>query len=239
MKTTKIITVIAALFIAISFTSCEKIKGKGEVVTQARTVTGYSGVSLSMPAQVYFTTGPDYLLEIHAQQNILDRIETKIKGNLLVIKLKHGVNIRDYKSIRVYVTAPGVNHLDVSGSGDLYSDNDWMGSDLSVNISGSGSITLNYVEADRFNTTISGSGNIKALGGVVGRGELKISGSGSIEVQYMKCDDVYTRTSGSGDTYVHAINLLDVTISGSGSVYYLGTPVINTHISGSGNIRQL
>ena len=239
MKTTKVITAIVAMFIVISFSSCEKIKGKGETITEVRSVTGYSSIGLAMPAAVYFTNAPDYTLEIQGQQNILDRIETKIQGNQMVIKLKKGVNIRDYKPIRVYVTAPGVNNFDVSGSGDMFVDNDWIGTDLSTNISGSGTITLSYVEADRFNATISGSGTIKALGGFVGREELKISGSGNIEVQYVKTDDVYTRTSGSGDIYVHAINLLDVTISGSGSVYYLGTPVINTHISGSGNIRQL
>ena len=32
----------------ISFTSCEKIKGKGEVITESRTVTGYTGIGLAI-----------------------------------------------------------------------------------------------------------------------------------------------------------------------------------------------
>ncbi len=239
MKTKSMMMAFVALFIGISFSSCERIKGKGDTVTEARGLSGYSGIGLSMSASVFFISGPDYSLEIQGQQNVLDRIITQVEGNKLVIKLKKGINLGPHDPIRVYITAPGVNTLDISGSGDIYVDDPWIGSDLSTNISGSGSITVSMIEADRFNANISGSGNIKVLGGTSGREELKISGSGNIETHHVEADDVYTITSGSGDTYVQALNLLEVTISGSGNIYYLGNPIINTHISGSGNIRRL
>ncbi|MBE0646331.1 MAG: DUF2807 domain-containing protein [Bacteroidales bacterium] len=239
MKTRSILLGALALFIGISFTSCEKIKGKGDTVTEARGVSGYSGISLAVSATVYYSQGPDYSLEIQGQQNVLERIITQVEGNNLVIKLKKGINLGSHDPIRVYITDPGVNTLDISGSGDIYVDSPWIGSDLSANISGSGSITVSMIEADRFNANISGSGNIKAMSGTSGREDLKISGSGNIEMQYVVAEDVYTKTSGSGDTYVQATKLLEVTISGSGNIYYLGNPIINTHISGSGNIRRL
>jgi hypothetical protein len=239
MTTKSMMMAVMALFIGISFTSCEKIKGKGDTVTESRSISGYSGISLSMSGSVYFTSGPDYSLEIQGQQNVLDRIITQVEGNNLVIKLKNGINLGPHDPIRVYITAPGVNTLDISGSGDIYVDTPWTGTDLSANISGSGSITVSMIEAERFNANISGSGNIKVMAGTSGREDLKISGSGSIEMQYVEADDVYTTTSGSGDTYVQAMKLLEVTISGSGNVYYLGNPIINTHISGSGNIQRL
>jgi len=239
MKTKTMVMAVMAIMIGISFTSCEKIKGKGDTVTEARTVTGYSRISLSMSEAVYFTSGADYSLEIQGQQNVLDRIITRVEGNRLVIKLKNGVHLGPHDPIRVYVTAPDVRDLDISGSGDIYVDSPWIGTDLSTHISGSGSITISMIEANRFNANISGSGNIKVIGGLAGREELKISGSGNIEMRYVEADEVWTKTSGSGDMYVQAMELLDVTISGSGDIYYLGNPIINTHISGSGNIHRL
>ncbi|MBN1198990.1 MAG: DUF2807 domain-containing protein [Bacteroidales bacterium] len=239
MKTKTMMMAFLAFLIGIGFSSCEKIKGKGDTVTEIREVSGYSGISLSMSANVYFTSGNAYSLELQGQQNVLDRMITQVEGNSLVIKLKPGVHLGTHDPIRVYVTAPGVNTLEISGSGDIYVDSPWIGSDLSTNISGSGNITVSISEADRFNANISGSGNIKVMAGTCNREDLKISGSGNIEMQYVEAGDVYTTTSGSGDIYVQALNLLDVTISGSGDIYYLGTPIINTHISGSGNIRRL
>jgi len=230
---------VMALLIGAGFSSCEKIKGKGDSVTEARTVTGYSGIGLAISATVYYTSGPDFLLEIQGQQNVLDRILTRVEGNTLVIKLKNGVHLGQHDPIRIYITAPGVDHLDISGSGDIYVDNLWTGSDLSANISGSGSISVSGTESDRFSATISGSGTIRVLGGLTDQEHLKISGSGDIEMRYVEAQEVWTQTSGSGDMYVQAIQLLDVSISGSGNIYYLGNPIINTHISGSGNIRRL
>lgn len=228
-----------AILFGISFTSCEKIRGKGDSITETRTVNGYSGISLAIPGSVYFTNGPAYSLEIQGQQNVIDRIVTHVEGNKLVIKVKNGVHLGPHDPIRVYITAPGVNTLDISGSGDIYVDELWPGTDLSANISGSGNINVTMIEAERFNASISGSGNIKVLGGTSGREDLKISGSGNIETQYVEAEDVYSKTSGSGDIYVQAVQFLEVTISGSGNVYYLGNPIINTHISGSGNIQRL
>lgn len=239
MKTKTMMMAILALFIGISFTSCEKIKGKGDTVTVTRTATGYSSIGLAMPATVYFTTADEYSLEIQGQQNIIDRIETRVKGSQLKIKLKNGVSIRNHEPIRVYVTAPAVNTLEISGSGDIYSDNTWTGQDLSIHISGSGNITISEIVADRFSASISGSGDMKVLAGTAGRVDLKISGSGNIEMHQVVAEEVWTRTSGSGDMYVQAQDLLDVTISGSGNIFYLGNPIINTHISGSGNIQRL
>jgi len=224
---------------ALAFTSCEKINGKGGTISETRYETGYTGISLAMSATVYYTQDSVYSLEITGQQNVIDRIVTEVEGSDLVIKLKKGVHLGAHDPVSVFITAPEVRSLNISGSGNLYAENLWEGDDLSVNISGSGDLSVSSLWANRFHANISGSGDIQVLNGQAGWEELKISGSGTIDVRNVSASEVYTTTSGSGDTYVQASSLLDVTISGSGNVWYLGTPVINTHISGSGNIRRL
>jgi len=255
----KISFVLAIFPITLLIVSCEKIKGKGDVITENRTVTGYSGIGLCLSGTVYYKQDSVYSLQIIAQQNILDRLVTEVEGNTLIIKMKPHVILGAHDPIRIYVTAPDVSSLDVSGSGDFYTENNWLGGDItadisgsgsiniayleanrfSAKVSGSGSINIAYLEANRFSAKVSGSGSIRTLGGKVTEEDPKISGSGDIDQQNVVCDNVYTSTSGSGETYVNAQKWLDVNISGSGDVYYYGNPTIEVRISGSGSLKKL
>lgn len=236
MKTRMILTALMALTI---FNSCEKIKGKGEIISETRNAANYNSIDLAMSATVHFTQAPGYSLTISGQENILDHVITQVEGNRLVIRVRSGSILGHHDPVHVYVSAPGVTSLEVSGSGDMVSDSAWSQDELSVRISGSGNITIASVLSGHLTASISGSGSIRASGGNSDQEELKISGSGTIDLRLVESATVYTTTSGSGETYVNATGLLDVTISGSGNVWYYGTPSINTRVSGSGNLNKL
>lgn len=239
MKTTIINPIMIALIALTLFTSCEKVKGRGDVITETRTTGTYNSIGLSMSATVYYTQATDYSLKISGQENVLNEIITQVEGNQLVIKVRNGVYLGKHDPITVYISSPNVSELEVSGSGDIFSENTWTANDVSLDISGSGNITISAIDAKHISANISGSGAIKAVSGNAGREDLTISGSGTIDLRSVEADTVYSTTSGSGDTYVFATDLLDVTISGSGNIWYYGTPVVNTHISGSGNVKRM
>jgi len=234
-----IITAIATLITMSLLTSCEKIKGKGDVITESRSAETFNTVSLAMSATVYYTQDSLYSILISGQENIISQIQTQVEGSELLIRLKHGVILSNYEPIRIYITAPDVNGLDVSGSGDIFTEMPWVAGETTLNISGSGSINLAGISAENLTVNISGSGTIRAASGSVTLEKLKISGSGTIDLRSVEAGTVYSTTSGSGNTYVYAKDLLDVTISGSGNVWYYGTPAVNTHISGSGNLKRM
>lgn len=239
MKTNMVVFASISILSALFLSSCKKINGKGDVVTETRATGTFQSISLSMSATVFYTQGTDYLLQIQGQENILQQIETQVEGSSLVIYLKKNVVLGPHEPITVYITAPEVVGLEVSGSGDINTSGPWVEDGISLNISGSGNINLGTLFAENLSATISGSGNILASSGTVTRENLNISGSGTIDLRGIEAQNVYTTTSGSGNTYVNASTLLDVTISGSGNVWYYGNPVVTTHISGSGNIKRL
>lgn len=239
MRKRTILMAILAVAAMNLLTSCEKIKGKGDVISESRTVGTYHSIELAISATVHFTESDHYSLVIHAQENILHAIVTEVDGDQLVIRQKNGVILGAHDAITVYISAPAVTRLDVSGSGDIYAGSTWKPAQGSGNISGSGGLYINEVLADSFTAKISGSGTIKANSGTVKQLNLSISGSGTIDLRQVQAENVITTTSGSGDTYVYANQLLDVSISGSGDIWYQGQPAINAHISGSGNLRKL
>jgi len=225
--------------IGITYSSCDKVKGKGEVVSQTRNVTGFTGFSLGIDGTIYFSTDSVFYVEVKAQQNILDVLETVLDNNQLIIRYKKNVSIGTHEAIEIFISAPAVNKVQLSGSGDIQVTNAWNQPYIETAISGSGNISVVQLDAGELNSSISGSGNFTAQYGKINQEELTISGSGNIDLVGVEADTTYATISGSGNISVWVTQLLDVTISGSGNVRYKGSPVIITKISGSGSIIQI
>lgn len=234
MKTLSKLFILVALLV--SFASCEKIVGEGPVITENRATGNFSSVASSISADVYYKQDPVYKVEVSAQQNILNVLETHIVGDELVIKFRNDVRVRSHERVTVHVSSPAINGLRISGSGNIIASDSISSDNMSLTISGSGSINLHSLMATSLDANISGSGDISVLSGEINTGKFRISGSGNINTMNVPAYSVTTTTSGSGKISVNVSHDLDVTISGSGSVFYKGAPEINTHISGSGRI---
>jgi len=239
MKAIRFSFILLSLLSVIFLSSCEKINGKGDVITETRTVSEFQTIDLAMTATVYYTQGEKVSCEITGQQNILNQIITSVDGTTLNIGVKKGVVLRNFEPVRIYLTAPSVNNLNVSGSGDIFIGKTWVISAVSISISGSGNVNIEAVEASDLEARISGSGLVQAASGRCTSENLTISGSGSIDLRSVGAAKVFTTISGSGDAYVYASEMLDVTISGSGNLWYYGSPAVYTNISGSGSLRRM
>jgi len=229
-----ILLLVTGLFI---FPSCEKVVGEGPLVTQTRTVGNFTGVSSEMSGKVNFTIAPDYKVEITAQQNILDVLNTNVVNGVLHIDFKNNVRVKEHEDLLINITAPYADYFRLSGSGNMNVQGDITANNLKVTLSGSGDITVQKAAiADKIDTDISGSGNISIAGGSAVNEDVDISGSGKVEMAGVDAQNAVTHTSGSGDVKLALSTNLDAHISGSGSVYYHGNPIISTHISGSGRV---
>lgn len=234
MRTLSVAMLVSGLFI---FSSCKKIVGEGPVVTETRSIGNFTGISFETAGKVNFNTGPEWRVELSAQRNILDVLQTNLVNGVLHIDFKDNVRASNYEEIIANITAPSADYLRLSGSGDLNVRGDLAASSLTMMLSGSGNIYVQTaVIADKIKAKVSGSGSISILNGSAINEDVDISGSGNVELAGVTAQNAATRTSGSGDVKLSVSKKLDVHISGSGSVYYQGNPVITTHISGSGRV---
>jgi uncharacterized membrane protein YuzA (DUF378 family) len=228
-----------ALVLSITLFSCKSIRGKGDTVTELRSIGNYSAISLCMDGDVYFTTDSLIRCEVQAQQNILDIIETYIDGNRLVIKYKDHYTTGKHEPIKFVISAPSVYDFDINGSGSIFIGNQISAPNTKFNISGSGNLNASSVNSSFINANISGSGSVTIANGNSTTETLTISGSGNMDLLGVVAANVVANISGSGNMQVHATQTLDITISGSGCISYRGTPSINQHISGSGTITNI
>jgi hypothetical protein len=232
---------VALLFatVLISLNSCRKVTGHGPVVTENRSISNFTAIHFAVPADLYYTQENTYKIEIQAQENILKEIETYLVGNELKIKVRDHIHLRSREDIRIIVSAPAVNNLSVSGSGNLKVLQPYKPSNAKLSVSGSGTLTINQMETTNVDARVSGSGELLVLNGSAKHQDADISGSGRIDLLGNVTNTASTHISGSGSIRVHVEGELNSKIAGSGTVYYRGNPVINTTVLGSGKVVRL
>ncbi len=215
----------------------ERVSGNGHIVSQDKNLSAFKSVQVSGSMNVHVMQQDRSTVSIRTDENLIPFIEVLTEGDKLIIREKHGFNLDPSKDITVFASAPLFTEIDVSGSGDIFSDNLLSGKEgLNMTVSGSGDIKMN-VSLPSVTTKVSGSGSIELKGEATDL-NISVSGSGAVKCFDLNSDNVSVSLSGSSDAEVTAHKKLDVSVSGSGTVQYKGDPSVNSKISGSGQVRK-
>jgi hypothetical protein len=227
--------VSGCLVIDLNGCSAKKVKGSGNVVTEARQLPDFNRIHLKGSGKVILTGGEKAALEIKTDDNILPIIKTEVSDGKLVISHKN-YNPRP-TILHYFITATDLKGVAVSGSADITSDGKFVSETFSADISGSGDVRLE-LEVQRLESDISGSGSMR-FSGKTNLLDASITGAGNIRALDMEARNVSLKITGSGNCEVNAFETLDVKITGSGDVKYKGSPQISKKVTGSGKIRQI
>lgn len=208
-------------------------RGSGDLISETREVSDFTGVDVSGEGHVTITIGDEFGLVISAEDNIMPLLTSEVRDDTLVLGVSESINPTE--EITYEVTMPLVSLLRVSGSGRI----DVPGVDnesLEVEVSGSGAINVDDLSATGFHTDISGSGEV-VVSGEADHVEVSISGSGSLDAERLTARSATVEVSGSGSVVVDVSEELEVDVSGSGSVEYVGDPpALDVDVSGSGDV---
>jgi hypothetical protein len=217
------------------------IRGSGKIVQTRRSVAGFTGISLEMPATVAVVQGNDANFAegvvIETDDNIAPLLETVVERGQLVIRFVRGTGSVSTKVLNVTVNARTIEQLAISGSGDITSGK-LQGAALRCSISGSGDIHLAQLQVDKLRISIAGSGDFEAAGRA-DEIEASVAGSGDIKAGKLAAERVKLSIAGSGDAVVRANTALNVRIAGSGDVAYYGNPQVTQAVAGSGEVRRM
>jgi hypothetical protein len=221
------------------FASCEKdscIHGSGTIVSQSIDIQELNGIDLLGSFNVILKQGPVQKINAVGQQNIVDHLSYRIENGVWKIALQEGC-YNDYQ-LTIELEVPSINELSVSGSGNIQIVDEFDSlENLNLFINSSGEIFANdslYI-ASNLIIDISGSGSVTMIGSASDQ-TINISGSGNYNAFSMLSDAAVVSISGSGNCEVNVLNDLNVFLSGSGNIYYINSPLINSTITGSGVI---
>ena len=191
------------------------IKGSGDLITEERDVGSFKRIESSGAADIFVTVGEELSVKVTLDDNLIDLIETKVRGKTLKIESRE--NYRSRHGCRIEITVRELERVYLRGSGD---------------------ILVERLETEFFEFKLSGSGSLVAEG-ATDELEVHLSGSGDIDTRDLIAREAYVSLSGSGEIKIHAEESFDGSLSGSGDIAIYGNPPdFSKSVSGSGSIRK-
>ena len=221
------------------------IKGSGEIIVEEREVSGFDSIAMAGAGRIILTQGEEESLSIETDDNLLEYIETRVRGNTLEIDFSDDIILssggRDVLEPSAgFVFRIGVIDLEsisVSGAADIKAEKLKV-ENFEINFSGAGDIQVDDLNAERVIVTVSGAGDVD-LAGKVDYQDINLSGAGRYRAPDLESRHASVVISGFGGAELWAAESLDVVISGAGDVEYYGDPSVNPQISGLGRIQGL
>jgi len=211
-------TRIGILLVLCTVLSCTSTAGG-----QNRKTDAFRKVQVSSGIDVYFTQEKSRSVRIETQNVNENEVITEVKGETLVIKMKsrNSWGNKMKRSVKVYISAPVLEGISMSGGADFYADNlkstsfsiaTSGGADVKIgnlavdnmtNIATSGGSDCNIKNLKTGNCTIATSGGSDVVMGVEISGKLTIATSGSSDIKLSgKANTVWITASGSSDVDV-------------------------------------
>jgi hypothetical protein len=216
----------------------KRVHGNGNITTQDRPVNEFKDIEVGGAAKVYVSQGDQHTVKVEVDENLQQFVEVFQEGNKVIVREKSGFNLAPTGDLRIYVTSPVYNNIDVSGACDIIGQTPINSPEnLSMNISGAGDMKME-VNAPHISAEVSGSGNID-LKGETKSADLTLTGAGHAHCFELKSENTKIEISGAGSAQVYASVRLDAEVSGAGSVDYKGGAAVDQHVSGAGSVHKV
>ncbi len=188
-------------------------------------------------------------VSVEALTDIYSLTEIKVENGILMINVERKpenpnksiwAKIDDIKvnpTMKVYVSLKNVNELQVNGGGKIISENSIASDNLTLGVSGSGSMDLD-IKGKTIKTELSGAGSI-TLKGYAAYNEINMSGSGNLNAYNLELETAKIRVSGSGVAELTVTSSLEASVLGSGAVKHKGnTKTVTKKAYGTGTIDR-
>jgi hypothetical protein len=238
----KSIVLIAAL---LSFTVSQaqwggkKIKGNGNTTTVTRSTSDYDTVDCAGSFDYILVAGTEGRIIIEGESNLLEYIITEVNNGKLLIKTEQGKNLNPSKNKTIKITIPfkDIDAVSLSGSGDLWNEDQINSDDFEATLSGSGDVILN-IQSKNTSGSISGSGDL-TIKGATQNLSARVTGSGDFHGFGLISKNTDVSVTGSGDAEVVCTGQLKARVTGSGDIEYKGNPAKeDSKVTGSGSIEN-
>lgn len=187
-------------------------------------VDEFRNIQVAGPLNVVLTKDKRCSVTVEGNsQEALNNLVIYVKDNTLIVTTKGKANNVNMEQLRINVTAPTIEGLEMAGSGNLSTLSDFTAQKAHMEVTGSGNIILsNPFTCQQMAVTTTGSGNIS--------------------VNKLKAKKLITSITGSGEVNFNNLDVKDAVseITGSGNINLRGKVGSHTkHVTGSGNIDTL
>lgn len=241
----KFVLHIVSICCLILVTSCgiseDCFKGNGNQITQTFPLENFTKIKVYDGVGLVVKEGPNYEVKIKTSDNIIDNIEVRLEGNMLVIKDNSSCNIaRDYGQTTVYVTIPDGTILPLIQELELHCKTEQkIASDgilhspivrlFSIGDDGDGAGTADFHITVNNGQLVVESNNVSNfyINGYCTEMLLNFYfGDGRFYGENLQVENIKVYQRGSNDMFVYPIQKIEGTIFATGNVVLKNVPPV-------------
>jgi hypothetical protein len=213
----------AMLLLAVS-TSCISsqsafpVKGSGDLKDKTYSVSDFKGVEVSGGFDVNLEQGNEEKVILSAQENLFEYINVRVEGGIL--KIYTDRNVIASRGLKAKIYLKSIESLNVSGGGDVVTENILDLPNIDINLSGGGDLK-STLKTNQMRCDISGGGDAE-FSGEIKKFEAGMSGGGDLNSD-IASNDISCSLSGGGNVTFknkEKANEVNIDISGGGDVSF-------------------
>jgi hypothetical protein len=192
------------------------LTGSGTLVTETKSMTGFTSVSAAMGFNVEITESSTYSVMLTVDDNVVDKLKVSKIGDILSIALEPGIYTR--MTLRAVVTMPDIAKLELSG--------------------GSRGSIRGFVGLSSLDLELSGGSHVDAEGSA---GDLMVDASGgsTLDLEDFPVHDANIGFSGGSSGTISLDGTLEADVSGGSRLWYIGNPTLgNIDTSGGATVQK-
>src|SRR5690606_4220854 len=154
----------------------------------------------------YHSNNPGIIIE--TDENLIDHIDIKIKGNLLSINSDYSLKPTDELLVEIYYN--DLRSISSAGASSINHKEPLRSEVLDVGLSGAGAINLN-LDVEELKLNLSGAG-VMELQGYTNSQKVYLSGAGALEAKDLESRYCEIHISGLGNAKVNVSRELNASI---------------------------
>jgi len=189
--------------------------GSGDFVMQSYDLTGFDELEISGSFDAVVEIGDTYSIEVLVDDNLLDYVDVRVRGDELKVGLESGVSTRN-GTFEVNISMPEMVALSVSGASDVVVDG---------------------IDEDELELDISGSTDV-LIEGESKNVVLDASGSSDVDIRLAGVDEVIVDLSGASSAAFSSANTVNGELSGASDLWVPSSAVVSVETSGASDVTK-
>lgn len=192
------------------------VRGSGRVITVTRSVYDFDAIDARGVATVIVDRTGREAVSITAEDNLIPYLDAEVRGRVLHIGVRSGVQISPRREIVIRVECLEVSELWASGAVAMDADLGWL---------------------EALGVSLSGASSLKVYG-TVDRQDIDVSGASFYDGRELDSREAHVTASGASSAFIRVSDELYAVASGASVVRYLGSPWVQAHTSGGSTVTR-
>ncbi len=232
-----ILSILIAGLPSCQFVGGKRVRGSGNVISQERKFSGFSGVEASNAIHLYVKQDSVFSVKVETDDNLQEYIQVSVDNGTLIIEQEDNTRLDVTGKLSVYVSAPLFKHLKASGASEIHGQSMLTSEEaVFIKVTGASEAEL-HLKAPSVTGEMTGASKLRLSGQSK---DLHIEGTGASKAFCfdLLAENTSVDLSGASHAEVFASVKLDAEASGASGVLYKGNATVNQRTNGAASVKK-